>query len=245
MNAGLTAIGKVTVAGTAEVSGLDGTPAEWLTATQPVVTCPTPSDKAGIKYNGTISINGAADTSGAPAVQKDPTLTTDNILGGSTFDELKSLATLVLTADPGSPAPAVTGSPSRCNTSLQSNWGAPITKTSPCFTYFPIIYYNGNLSISGGIGQGILLVDGDLTAQGGFVFYGPVIARGSVSTRGNNGGQGAKFYGGIVAQNVDLDDNRLTGGATVLYSSCALDRALKGSASVVPLNERSWVQLYN
>jgi hypothetical protein len=44
---------------------------------------------------------------------------------------------------------------------------------------------------------------------------------------------------------VTLDDSRLTGNATVNYSSCAIRRALQGSATPASLSERSWVQLYN
>ena len=39
------------------------------------------------------------------------------------------------------------------------NWGDPATPTGVCFGYFPIIYAPGNLRISGGYGQGILLVE--------------------------------------------------------------------------------------
>ena len=43
-----------------------------------------------------------------------------------------------------------------------------------------------------------------------------------------------------------MDDvNKLTGNATIDYSSCAIRRALQGSAIPTPLSERSWVQLYN
>ena len=60
--------------------------------------------------------------------------------------------------------------------SVDSNWGDPLNKLSPCFNYFPIIYHQGDLSISGnGYGQGILLVEGNLTVQGRIDFYGPVI----------------------------------------------------------------------
>jgi hypothetical protein len=102
----------------------------------------------------------------------------------------------------------------------------------------------GDLGLSGsGSGQGILLVEGNLYAQGRIDFYGPVIVTGSVNVRGT-GGDDVKFYGGILARDVSLDDNRLTGNATVNYSSCAIRRALRGSAVVSPLNERGWVQLY-
>jgi hypothetical protein len=77
------------------------------------------------------------------------------------------------------------------------------------------------------------------------VFYGPVYVTGTLSTSGNSG-QGAKFYGGVIAGNVALDDlTKLAGGALVSYSSCAIKRALQGSATASVFAERSWAQLYN
>jgi hypothetical protein len=87
-------------------------------------------------------------------------------------------------------------------------------------------------------------VEGNLNVQGRIDFYGPVIVTGGVNIRGT-GSDDVKFYGGVMAQDVTLDDSKLTGNATVNYSSCAIRRALQGSATPIPLTERSWVQLYN
>ena len=241
VNAGLTALGKVVVGGNSTVDGHDATPPAWTSAG---VSCPTPADAAGVKYNGTLTKQGSAVIGGVPATLPDPTLTASNIFGGSDFAALKALATLTIPGNVSGLAPAVTGTPSKCDTSVLSNWGAPTDKTSPCFTYFPIVYHYGDLSISGsGAGQGILLVEGNLQVQGRIDFYGPVIVTGAVSVRGT-GSDDVKFYGGLMAQDVTLDDSRLTGNATINYSSCAIKRALQGSAIPTPLSERSWVQLY-
>jgi hypothetical protein len=242
VHAGLTALGDVEVLGNATVSGNDAVPPSWATAG---VECPATGDKTGILYNGTLNTGGSAEITGAPASQADPTLNVGNILGGSTFEELKALRTLTLTGNVSGLAPVTTGNPLRCDASVQSNWGAPTDPTSPCFNYFPIIYHYGDLSLSGsGAGQGILLVEGNLNAQGQIDFYGPVIVTGEVNVRGT-GGDDVKFFGGIIAQNVALDDNRLTGNATVNYSSCAIKRALSGSATLMPLAERGWAQVYD
>jgi hypothetical protein len=243
VNAGLTTIGKATVSGNSTVDGHDHTPSEWLAP--PAVTCPTPDDVAGVRYNGQLTQQGSAVIDGDPARQPDNTLTAANMLGGSTFDQLKALKTLTLTGDVSGLAAATTGNPARCDISVESNWGAPTDKASPCFTYFPIIYHLGDLSISGsGEGQGILLVEGNLNVQGRIDFYGPVIVTGGVNIRGT-GSDDVKFYGGVMAQDVTLDDSKLSGNATVNYSSCAIRRALQGSAIPTLLSERSWVQLYN
>jgi hypothetical protein len=241
VNAGLTALGDVLVSGNSTVSGNDATPTEWTAAG---VDCPTPANVSGVRYNGTLDQKGSATVTGSPATQLDTSLDSANIFGATNFAALKAMRTLTLTSNVSGLAAAVTGSPAVCNIALESNWGAPTDKTSPCFNYFPIIYHYGDLSISGsGEGQGILLVEGNLQVQGRIDFYGPVIVTGGVDVRGT-GSDDVKFYGGILAQNVTLDDSRLTGNATVNYSSCAIRRALQGSAVPTPLDQRSWAQLY-
>lgn len=239
--AGLTALGDVTITGGAEVTGIDVLPPAWSVG----VDCPPLEDVAGVRYNnGELMTSGNGTYQGSPASVVDETLNQQDMQ--EAFNKLKALATLTLpTGNPAATEPAYTLSvPPRCDTSVLTNWGEPILNTDPCFNYFPIIYRQGDLKLQGGRGQGILLVEGDLTATGGMVFYGPVFVTGTLSTSGNSG-QGAKFYGGVIAGNVALDDlTKLAGGALVSYSSCAIRRALQNTATPTPLAERSWVQLY-
>jgi hypothetical protein len=242
VNAGLTALGDVTVSGGAEVTGYDVVPPAWAGK----ATCPPLDSVTGVLYNnGTLTAKGNGSVTGTPADAVDPTLNPTDLKAD--FDKLKVLATLTLTnGNPGAQAPAYTGNPQRCDSAVETNWGepTPVLATDPCFNYFPIIYYNGHLKLQGGRGQGILLVEGDLTATGGMIFYGPVFVTGTLSTAGNSK-QGAKFFGGVIAGNVSLEDmNKLSGGAQVTYSSCAIKRALDATATAGTLAERSWVQLY-
>src|SRR5207249_2654086 len=81
--------------------------------------------------------------------------------------------------------------------------------------------------INGQEGQGILLINGGLSVQGGFQFYGITIVKGSVKTAGG-GGTPAHFWGSLMAQDtVSFADtvNNFTGGATMLYSKCAIIKA--------------------
>jgi Tfp pilus assembly protein PilX len=243
VTAGLTAIGKVTVTGSSEVYGWDVTPPSWLVGS-PAVQCPSLDDVAAVRYNGQVTQQGSAVIKGDPNRVADSALTAANMFGGSTFNDLKAMATKILTGNVSGLAAVTTGTPAVCNTAVESNWGAPTDKASPCFTYFPILYHYGDLSISGtGEGQGILLVEGNLSVQGRIDFYGPVIATGGVNIRGT-GSDDVKFYGGVMAQDVTLDDTKLAGNAMINYSSCAIRRALQGSALPIPLTERSWVQVY-
>lgn len=244
VDAGLTALGNVTVTGGAEVTGYDEVPPLW----QGEVACPPLDSVAGVRYNnGTLTVHGSDSdekVKGDPPSIKDPTLNPSDML--STFNKLKAVATLTVVSDnPPETGPVHVGTdPVRCDKSKEYNWGEPSVLGAPCSNYFPIIYHYGNLRLQGGRGQGVLLVEGDLSATGGMVFYGPVFVTGTLSTSGNSN-QGAKFYGGVIAGNVDLDDvTKLAGGALVSYSSCAVRRALENTARPTPLAERSWVQLY-
>jgi hypothetical protein len=237
--AGLTALGDVSLNGSSEVSGIDEVPDLWGG-----VACPPLEDVTGILYNeGEIKFSGNGTVQGVPDTLKDNTLTTTSMK--EEFDKLKTLATLIVSANnPPATGPVHVGDPARCDQSVESNWGEPSIQTDPCSNYFPIIYHYGDLALQGGRGQGILLVEGNLAATGGMVFYGPVFVTGTLSSEGNKN-QGAKFYGGVIAGNVLLDDvNKLAGQALVSYSSCAIRRALQNSSTPAPLAERSWVQVY-
>src|SRR6266702_9001165 len=63
-----------------------------------------------------------------------------------------------------------------------ANWGDPnrAIPAGACETYFPTIHVLGDLRVTTGSGQGVLLVDGDFTVAGNFTFTGVVIARGGL-----------------------------------------------------------------
>ncbi len=126
-----------------------------------------------------------------------------------------------------------------CKKSDLLNWGDPLRLTT-CGNYFPIIYAEGNLKILTGMGQGILLVEGDLDVQGGFQFYGPVIVRGKLVTQGTGG----HFIGGVLASNVDLDQNTALGNAVINYSSCVLAQATLAAAVPKFANGNAWIEMY-
>ena len=98
-------------------------------------------------------------------------------------------------------------------------------------------------TLNGDQGQGILLVDGDLEIQGAYQFYGIVLIRGSLKTAGG-GSTDAHFWGAVMAANVDLELNTLTGNATLNYSKCAITEALERTGAVSLARSRSWIQLF-
>ena len=242
--AALTTRGPTSIKGTAEVHGEDEMPIGW----GPM--CPDPLyDKPGILTDNAsqVTTQGAAVVTGLPAVQQDPTISDDTFteFGDLEWDELTAMANITLSGGnlnnmgPDSTAAGVC----REGPAFPSNWGNPENPGAACWDWFPIIHITGNANIqSGGVGQGVLLVDGDLDLRGNFAFYGIIIVQGNVGTQGS----GNRVYGGLIASNADFDNQSLVGGSVVTNSTCAVSRAIlnnPGLTRVRPLLARSWVDL--
>lgn len=248
--AALTTQGSLTVGGNSIVNGYDSIPNNWSGA------CDVGSmvDKPGLMIDDTtqISSTGATfDVSGNPAVSQDTTISTETLLdfGEFTWDDLVGLAEITYpsgatTLNQILPDSTVVNGGYICRQSNTSNWGDPRSLVGVCSNYFPIIYAKGDLQITGGYGQGILLIEGDLAVQGGFEFYGPVYVKGELTTQGTGG----HFNGGVVAANVNLGASTVLGNALVSFSSCAVSRAILNNTALTrvrPLAMRSWVDLSN
>ena len=243
--AAVTSGGANVVAGNASIDGTDHVPGGWAGCG------PLDSTKAGIRTqtDATVSTNGHPTLIGNPPVLKDPTLADSSFThyGDVTYDQLVASATINVPAQnfSNSIGPVTVGT--TCNTAVLTNWGSPSTPTGPCGAYFPIIHISGTGAvINGQEGQGILLVDGSLSVQGGFQFYGITIIRGSIKTSGG-GGSGAHFWGTVMAQDtVQFADttNNISGNANLLYSKCAITKALNKTGVAGMMRSRGWVQLY-
>jgi predicted acyltransferase (DUF342 family) len=84
-------------------------------------------------------------------------------------------------------------------------------------------------------------VEGDVRINGGFEWFGLIVARDDI-TKGNGN---ATIRGAVMARNAELTDaSDIQGNITINYSQCALERAMRGSASVLQAKERAWAELY-
>ncbi|MEK6769231.1 MAG: PilX N-terminal domain-containing pilus assembly protein [Gemmatimonadota bacterium] len=137
---------------------------------------------------------------------------------------------------------APVGDAATCDEPARGNWGEPArpATVAGCASYFPVVYARGDLTLSGGRGQGLLLVEGDLTMEGGFVFDGIILARGALKFRGS----GASVRGAIAAASVRAGPELAPGAASIGFSSCAMRRALSAAARTRPLGRRAWAELF-
>jgi hypothetical protein len=241
----LTTRGSAKIGGSSYLDGNDTTYTNW--------NCPPPgAGVAGLSMPDTTKITtagcgGLSCVAGSPKVSQDSMAGKDstyfNFGPGLGWSDLVGMANKTFPSGTTINGIGPTATGGVCSTGDASNWGDPL-HTDPlvasCQGYFPIVYAQGNLHLTGGEGQGILLVEGDLTVTGGVEFYGPVIVKGSLSTSGTGG----HFNGGVMAANVDLEQTTLLGNAVIHYSSCAINKALAGVATPIFANSRSWTELY-
>jgi len=243
--AALTTRGQVRVKGAAAIHGTDVVPPGWGGY------CGPTDDKAGVITNDAslVGTTGGGTISGTPPWQGDPDIVDETFtqFGDMDWAELIALAQLEgknvssLGSTINNTGPSSTGGV--CNESVLTNWGDP-NPANACGSYFPLIYHGGpSLRIqSGGVGQGILLVDGTLDLRGSFEFHGIIIVQGTFETQGT----GNKITGAVMASNGELDMQGYVGGSTIQYSSCSVRRAILNNASLSrarPLSERSWIDL--
>jgi len=246
-----TTVGGTRVGGSSIVSGADTRPLGWGTcdALEPPragVVIPDTTDvlavgeRPGFRLDTLPSDSVLTKVWGNPALMPDTMIDPSNILvfGDMTFDDLVELRSFTIGSGTYGPSPSYTGT--ECNRSDPDNWGDPLNPTAPCGNHFPIIHATGTVRATNGYGQGILLVDGDLTLAGNFQFFGPVIVRGSIGATGS----GNTVSGAVVSSNTGARGNLVLGDSDIRYSSCALVKALAAVAPGAPMRERGWVQLY-
>jgi hypothetical protein len=238
----ITTQGNTTVNGNVTINGNDAAPAGWSG-------CGANQNVAGaaISPTTTATVNGSVTINGNPTTLTTPAAADSNTYfnyGNSNYQSLAASANLTY---PGGTlltgvAPLIVGGVCQAN-AVPPNWGEPnhTTPAGACDTYFPIIHVLGDLKVTTGRGQGILLVDGDFTVAGNFSFTGAVVARGGLKMTGT----GNKIVGGVMAATVSVDDSvALSGNTSILYSSCALQAVLSSSAYPTQAAQRGWVDVF-
>lgn len=109
----------------------------------------------------------------------------------------------------------------------------------------PLAYAEGDLTLRGGVGSGVLLVEGRLTLGGALHFTGLIVARGGITTAGD----GAVIEGLLVSA---ARDGPAPGSAAVSLrhamevraSRCAASRAAVAAVRPVPVHGRAWAELF-
>jgi hypothetical protein len=110
----------------------------------------------------------------------------------------------------------------RWGTPTMNHFKEPMTYTGP----MNIIYFNmqGDHTLkltNGSHGAGILMVDGNLEIQGGFIWYGVIIVTGGLSYTGD---EDQNVTGGVLAGEAAFSEVYIGGKTNILYCSTVGDR---------------------
>lgn len=241
-NGAFTTSGNVRVQGSALIMGANTHPPGWTGCDATAV------GKAGIVAPpaADVFIQQQAQVQGTPQVLRDALVADSSTYiryGDENWNSLVAQASIRITSGATAAQLEPTVLNGRCN-KTPSNWGEPnrgAGSVPACYNYFPIIYSSGDLQISSGRGQGILLVEGDLRINGNFTWSGLIVVRDDVE-KGNGT---ATVFGAVMARNATVDDpSNVIGNTTYSYSQCGLARALAGSAQVVQARQRAWAELF-
>jgi hypothetical protein len=210
--AALVATSGVDTTGATAVDGSDHAPSAW--------DCPPPS------------------ATSFPAIAVTDTASTLRF-GHFDWAALVSVAHTSLTVRATGVAPRA--SDEECDTAVPENWGEPNRLNGgPCTGYYPVIHAPSDLVIDGGRGQGVLIVEGNLTIQSAFEFTGVVLVRGAVI----GGPGGGRITGTMSVAGQGATASSLQGIA-IEFSRCAARKALLGIAMPKALAERSWSEWFS
>ncbi len=224
--------GIVVLGDDARVSGRDQPVLGWSD-------CPPPDSAVAGLAAGVIDTTDGSEVEGAPPIVLTAIDTAFPAARLGLFDRLSSQATIELS--PGSWSMGPTFSGRDCNVSDPRNWGDPSDPSAPCGDYWPIVHVSGDLHLLGGVGHGILLIDGDLVIEGSFRFLGLVLVRGRVQTASTGGS--VSLEGALITARAGAAGRPLSGIA-ITYSKCMVSNSLQSSGALVPLRSRGWKQLF-
>jgi Tfp pilus assembly protein PilX len=125
------------------------------------------------------------------------------------------------------------------------NWGSPIegatTQSAMSCNTANVVYINTNstfVQLTGmSQGCGILLVDGNLSVQGGFHWYGVILVTGSVVFTGG----GEKNVTGALLAGANAAADLVGGNTSIVYCS----NAVYNNSHFLPLYILRWVELFS
>jgi hypothetical protein len=237
-----TSQGNVQSRGSTLIDGTDHQPnATWSDCLAP------DSVKPGFYVDGSVTKGGASATLvGNPPTQQDTAInnSTFDQFGDVNYTELAARANVKLSGGGSYSAIQPSTAGGVCNRNDPLNWGDGLNHLGACGSYFPIVHVAGDIAIQNNQGQGILLVDGNLTVTGGFEYFGIVIVKGILITSGG-GAAAAHFHGTVLAKNQNNAMSDISGAAKIRYSKCAIVQALNMTSNGALARSRSWVRLYN
>ena len=118
-----------------------------------------------------------------------------------------------------------------CAPSDPWNWGDPERPWRPCGAHLPLRGSTGSLVVNGGVGQVVLVVDGDVTLDDGARVFGLVVATGELRVEDGSSLDGmALAAGGVYV----ASDARIRGSGCWAVRALSAQRATLGRLRLLP-----------
>lgn len=239
--AALATAGDVSLGGSASVTGIDaGVPTHWSVSDCPagyiasITSLLGSPDRPGIVMPAgpALATTAGSSVAGLPPVWLGAPLT--DTAGFSRLGplSLRDVAAIADRIESGTVRLAPVAAGGLCDTISAGNWGDPLNPTGACFGWLPLIFSPADLELAGGTGQGVLVVDGDVTLRTGVEFSGAILATGRIDI------DGAHVTGAIRAGAGVRVDGTVTHNACVLSRTFALARAFR---KPFRMRERLWL----
>jgi hypothetical protein len=111
-----------------------------------------------------------------------------------------------------------------CATDGLWNWGDPDRPWAPCGSHMAVRASAADVHVLGGVGQGLLVVDGGVRLSGGTRFYGLIIAKGGLRLE-----EGASLDGFALAEGGVV----VAPSSQVRVSACWATRALAAAIAIL------------
>jgi hypothetical protein len=248
----ITARGNMTATGSGLISGRDTTPPGWTDCNEPSVPgagMVVGDSAANASSSGTCA--GFACISGSPKVADSAIYADSNTyknFGGFSYDSLTKLAAADKIYTTGTTInqiyPRFNGD-NTCARTDPKNWGDTSHVSGPvgCRDYYPVVWLKGatqNWTIANEGGQGIILVDGNVTFNGRFQWTGLILVQGTFAFAGMNA---PRIIGGVMAMNRNNGTNSVSGNPTVNFSRCAIQAVTARLATARQTKYRAWADM--
>jgi hypothetical protein len=247
----LTVRGTADMSGSATISGRDSTPPGWddcIGAGAPAAGLVVGDSATNAIHRGQCA--GFSCIGGSPKIV-DSTIYADSNTyknyGGFSYDSLTKLASADKQYTVGGAIaqrePKYTDfAKTVCDRTNVMNWGDTSRVNGPtgCKDYYPIVWLKGtgtSWTLNGDGGQGILLVDGNLSIAGQFQWTGLIIVQGTLSFSGN---KTPKLIGAVLAMNRNNGTNAVSGTPHIQFSRCAIQAVTARLATARQTKYRAW-----
>ncbi len=214
------------------LDGRDSLVAGWNCSPSDSASLPALATDAAVTLAPSSLVGGWVADSGASRADR-------YLLAWPTSDTLRWAPPLIFAGDLTGPPtePHLDGS-GHCRTGSvePTNWGDP-QRPSPCADWLPAVQVRGHLDGPVGRGQGVLLVDGDLTLRGNFQFDGVIIVGGRLRASGADN----RVTGAILARGNGVGSHELN-ALRLRYSSCVVRGVLAAAGVLSTVSVRGWAE---